>query len=287
MRLAAVALVSLAGALPVAADTFVVPPAYENSPGTAGFLGPLSGSARTYQLLIHEDQLTSLLNHHLSGVAFRSTTGATAVWPAVDVTYQNYDLYLSPSVPPIDRSFTFAQNIAGPQVQVRSGPLTVPAESYNFGSSPNAYGPVIEFTQPYSYTGGHLLVELRQSGSDGNSRSVDAIGTSIVGYGDQFRAIWVGSYTGTTTTSQGNFAVIQFTATPGDLCYANCDNSTVEPVLNVEDFICFVSEFAQGIALPSPQQITHYANCDDSTTEPVLNVEDFICFVSAFAAGCP
>jgi trimeric autotransporter adhesin len=70
-------------------------------------------------------------------------------------------------------------------------------------------------------------------------------------------------------------------------CYANCDNSTTEPVLNVEDFVCFVNEFAAGLGLPPAQQITHYANCDNSTTEPVLNVEDFICFISEFSQGCP
>jgi hypothetical protein len=70
-------------------------------------------------------------------------------------------------------------------------------------------------------------------------------------------------------------------------CYANCDGSTTPPVLNVEDFTCFINEFAQGLALPPFQQTGHYANCDNSTTEPVLNVEDFTCFISAFAAGCP
>jgi hypothetical protein len=70
-------------------------------------------------------------------------------------------------------------------------------------------------------------------------------------------------------------------------CYANCDGSTVEPILNVEDFTCFINEFANGLALPPSQQITHYANCDQSTTEPVLNVEDFICFIDQFAQGCP
>jgi hypothetical protein len=70
-------------------------------------------------------------------------------------------------------------------------------------------------------------------------------------------------------------------------CYANCDNSTTEPILNVEDFVCFINQFAQGIQLTDPQQqITHYANCDNSTTEPVLNVEDFICFINEFAQGC-
>jgi hypothetical protein len=70
-------------------------------------------------------------------------------------------------------------------------------------------------------------------------------------------------------------------------CYANCDNSTTPPILNVEDFSCFINAFAAATLLPPAQQLTHYANCDSSTTPPVLNVEDFSCFINAFAAGCP
>jgi hypothetical protein len=70
-------------------------------------------------------------------------------------------------------------------------------------------------------------------------------------------------------------------------CYANCDGSTTPPILNVEDFTCFINEFAAAQALPHEQQIIHYANCDQSTTAPVLNVEDFTCFINKFAAGCP
>jgi trimeric autotransporter adhesin len=70
-------------------------------------------------------------------------------------------------------------------------------------------------------------------------------------------------------------------------CYANCDNSTIPPILNVEDFSCFISEFAAAQNLPPQQQLTHYANCDQSNTPPVLNVEDFTCFINRFAAGCP
>jgi hypothetical protein len=73
----------------------------------------------------------------------------------------------------------------------------------------------------------------------------------------------------------------------GAFCYANCDNSTMQPILNVEDFTCFMDSFAQAAALPHEQQVVHYANCDQSTTAPVLNVEDFMCFISQFAAGCP
>lgn len=63
----------------------------------------------------------------------------------------------------------------------------------------------------------------------------------------------------------------------GPSCYANCDGSTVAPVLNVADFICFTSSFAAG---------STYANCDGSTVQPTLNVADFVCFMSSFAAGC-
>jgi hypothetical protein len=70
-------------------------------------------------------------------------------------------------------------------------------------------------------------------------------------------------------------------------CYANCDGSTAEPILTIDDLICFVNEFALAHALPPAQQVTHYANCDGSTTEPVLTVGDFICFINEFAQGCP
>jgi DNA-binding beta-propeller fold protein YncE len=61
-------------------------------------------------------------------------------------------------------------------------------------------------------------------------------------------------------------------------CYANCDISTVQPVLNANDFQCFLNAFATG---------SNYANCDASTVPPVLNANDFQCFLNAFATGCP
>jgi hypothetical protein len=64
----------------------------------------------------------------------------------------------------------------------------------------------------------------------------------------------------------------------GASCYANCDGSTTPPILNVLDFVCFQSLYAQGSSL---------ANCDNSTTPPTLNVLDFICFQTSYAQGCP
>jgi hypothetical protein len=72
--------------------------------------------------------------------------------------------------------------------------------------------------------------------------------------------------------------VVMDTGTITIPCYANCDHSTVAPVLNVQDFSCFLTRFASG---------DPYANCDGSTQIPVLNVQDFSCFLTRFAAGCP
>jgi len=60
-------------------------------------------------------------------------------------------------------------------------------------------------------------------------------------------------------------------------CYANCDESSIPPVLNVSDFICFQTKYAAG---------DPYANCDGSTIAPILNVSDFICFQTKYSAGC-
>lgn len=60
-------------------------------------------------------------------------------------------------------------------------------------------------------------------------------------------------------------------------CYANCDNSTSNPVLTANDFQCFLNSFASG---------KPYGNCDHSSTNPILNANDFQCFLNAFAAGC-
>jgi len=86
----------------------------------------------------------------------------------------------------------------------------------------------------------------------------------IRGEGPQFRSL-----------GEGRALLV---STVGALCYANCDQSTAAPVLNVLDFNCFLNRFSAGDA---------YANCDGSTVSPVLNVLDFNCFLNRFAVGCP
>jgi hypothetical protein len=104
------------------------------------------------------------------------------------------------------------------------------------------------------------------------------------GHGESARLIAGGQFANAGGQSADNIAAWGCGSGP---CYANCDASTTPPVLNVEDFTCFINEFANAQGLPHEQQVLHYANCDRSTTLPVLSVEDFTCFINAFAAGCP
>lgn len=60
-------------------------------------------------------------------------------------------------------------------------------------------------------------------------------------------------------------------------CFSNCDGSTVQPFLNINDFMCYLNRYAAGDLR---------ANCDGSTAVPVLNAVDFQCFLSMYGAGC-
>ncbi|MFU8828017.1 MAG: hypothetical protein ACNA8P_01125 [Phycisphaerales bacterium] len=216
-RLSVAALVLAAGSQALAGEVnHVVPNAFESTAAPGVFLGPQTIGPRTYQLLIHESQLTHLVGLELTGLTWRLPASASPDWPVGSITYSNYDIYLSQSVDPADRSLTFADNVVGTQTQVRSGPLTLDAGAFPSGGDPNDFGIVIDFSN-YQYSGGNLLVELRHTGNGVGSRSLEAVPASGVGpglgYGTLFSAAWTGSYDGL-SGNQGNFAVTQFTAIP-------------------------------------------------------------------------
>jgi glucose/arabinose dehydrogenase len=113
------------------------------------------------------------------------------------------------------------------------------------------------------------------------------VGTSVTELTDRTAEVTPVGLTINTITSFGEDASGELYITSGGSgnifkilprCYANCDGSTVAPILNVGDFTCFLQKFAAGDC---------YANCDDSTLPPVLNVGDFTCFLQRFAANCP
>jgi hypothetical protein len=191
----------------------VVPNDRENTAGNATFLGPLASAARTYQLLIDDTQLTGLAGQQLSGITWRLNSAATVNFPAADANFASFDVRLSDSVDPVNRSLTFANNVVGAQTLVRSGPLTIPAGSFPATTAPHPFGMVINFDTPYNYTGGNLLIELRHTGLVGGSSSVDAISTSTAPYGTGVSAAWTSSYTGV-TGAQGNAVITMISVVP-------------------------------------------------------------------------
>ena len=212
--IAALLAAGLAPSLTAGVITQVVPPAYTNQAGTGSFLGPLTVGPRINQYLIHESLLTDLVGLQLTGISFRLGSGSTSAWPGEDAVFSNYDIFLSGSVAPADRSLeNLASNVVGPRTQVRSGALTVAANAYTFGGSPNAFGPTIEFSQGWLYSGGNLLVEIRHGGNSFGSRAVDALTTSTPGYGTLFSTAW-SSNPDSLTGLQGNFSIMQLTAIP-------------------------------------------------------------------------
>ena len=112
---------------------------------------------------------------------------------------------------------------------------------------------------------------------DGSGPAVASLNTTF--NGKNIQGTWhllVNDHWPVDTGTIKGFAVC-FSPATGSACYPNCDNSTTPPILNVNDFSCFLNAFAGGQT---------YANCDNSTTAPILNVNDFSCFLNRFAAGC-
>lgn len=99
----------------------------------------------------------------IDGMAYRrNTLGTTG--PAADTTFDTYNIFMSQSfATPGEMTTTYANNVVGAQTQVYGSSLTIPAGSMPGGATPNAFGPTINFTTGYAYTGGSLLIEVRRS----------------------------------------------------------------------------------------------------------------------------
>jgi hypothetical protein len=192
----------------------VVPSNYAAAAGANSFDGPFSSGQMTYQLIIAASELSALVGKNLISISFRNPVNAISTWPPSDITLINYDIYLGNAVNPADRTLFFAQNAVGLPMQVRSGNLVVPANALTIGSNPNNFSYDIDFTTPYLYSGGNLLVEIRHFGTQGSFRRVDAVDTTVPGYGTLFSASWYPSNTTSINSAfEDSFSVVNFKAT--------------------------------------------------------------------------
>lgn len=138
-------------------------------------------------------------------------------------------------------------------------------------------GPALFVTGAFNRAGG--ISALQVAKWDGHAWS--PLGAGLSGFPQQMAVVNDGR--GESLFIQGDIPfvgggvgsdIVQWVGCRGQ-CYANCDNSTASPRLNVNDFMCFLNAYVQH---------EPYANCN---VDAEINVADFQCFMTKFAAGCP
>jgi len=223
-----------------------------------------------YQQIYGGGSLSLMMNRRITHIAFRLDSSRTTDYPGGFV-YPNLTIRLSTTTIGVAGLSTNMQNNVGANVvTVYNGPFTLP--TLRAGPAPRPFDLLIPLQTPFLFSGGNLLMDVQGPiGPTTNPFVLDAESTA----GDAVARVF--SVQGQPTVTDSAGLVTQFTGESTGSCYANCDGSTVAPVLNVNDFLCFQWQFFAG---------TPYANCDGSTTPPVLNANDFSCFLTRFAAGC-
>ena len=143
---------------------------------------------------------------------------------------------------------------------------------YTLGSlgGPNA-GSIDAFLARYDSAGNRLWI--RQLGTSGHDV---AYGLAPDGVGGVMVA---GATKGSLGGPHAGEADVFLARYEIDSCYANCDQSTGNEVLDIFDFLCWQNDFVTGNS--------YACDCDTSTGPLVCDMLDFVCFQNAFMAGCP
>jgi len=167
--------VFLAWAASATAATVVFPNSYASVAGPTDTVGPFGvGGGISFNYLMAASQFAGVpVGSQITAIGIRvGATFATAPNPALSGTYV---IKLSTSLVPLGSlSNNFANN-TGPNVTtVFNGTLTIPQNAVAGGAGPNPFY-VINFTTPYTYTGGDLLLTLSNTNLTGGSIDIDAI----------------------------------------------------------------------------------------------------------------
>ena len=161
---------SLGASSTLYADTVVAPNANTSTNANSFQVFPVGEAAGgTIQIGIAASQLTSIVGQDIDAIGFRLPGGASSV---ASVTLTGFSLELSGSANPIGSlSSTFASNIGANPLTVDSGMLTL--TGLVGGTGPNPFF-LINFSTPYLYTGGDLLITERYTSSSDSQLGVDA-----------------------------------------------------------------------------------------------------------------
>jgi len=182
MKTIQAALAALVVCATVSGATIVLPSGYAGTPGGGQAPNWLGAGASTLQAVISSSLLGGMgIGTQLTGIQFRLASNF-ATGPAAATSWSDWSLTLGPSLNPAASLITtFASNEGPGSVVVRSGTLTLPANSMPGGAALNSFGFFIPFTTPYTYTGGDLLFTLTHTdGAGGSGVTVDYVFTSGV-----------------------------------------------------------------------------------------------------------
>jgi len=159
-----------------------------------------TGAPRTYQMQFTPDAMGGLqAGARITALRFRTGTNATLTFPAVPVTWSDYEVRLARAANSISgMSTTFSANLLDP-VLVKDGALSVGVNTFTIGGNPNAFATLVTLDTPYVYQGGDLVMHLTHTGSDSTSVAVlDCVTNTSPGYGTSFRAISANAFAATT-----------------------------------------------------------------------------------------
>lgn len=179
-----------------------VPAAYASGAGNGGLntLVRSTGAPRTYQMQFTSAALGGLpTGARITGVCFRISTNSTTGFPSNTVTWADYEIQMAQAANPVgSMSTTFAANMLNP-VLVKDGVLSIAANQFAAGSSPNAFSTFTMLDTPYVYQGGDLVIQFSHTGSDSAENAfLDAASSAAPGYGTSFRAISANTFEATT-----------------------------------------------------------------------------------------
>jgi hypothetical protein len=147
----------------------------------------LSGAETTTQAVIPVALLSGIaMGSQITGMAFRADSsagpqpGSTDVWTSFDVIFAAPSATVS-----LNSTANFANNLGPDATTVRSGSLSIDPSALPSGGSPNAFGPMIAFTTPYTYLGTDLIIQIRTTGSADLPIQIDTVplGASLNNFG--------------------------------------------------------------------------------------------------------
>lgn len=194
--------------------SYVVPPAFAATQGDANyFFYNTFNEGLTYQFLIDDSMLTGLSGQQITGIRFRLAPNL-GPWLTDDFIATDFEIRMGTGAEVSAMSNTFADNFVGGQTLVRDGQYTFPGDSFPNSAALNSFGPTVALDNPYTYSSGNLVVELRvnevpQPTSQLILDAAYAFGGATNGYGTNFAARHNG-FQNSTFGDIANFIITDF-----------------------------------------------------------------------------